>query len=79
MRCPTCGREFRYLFNLAHGTHVEYHCACGRFLQWDQPVRTIALRAFIIGQPQPCEHAELKHPDALFPCGGPAAQGGVEG
>ncbi len=77
MRCPTCGIEFSHLFNLAHGTHVDYQCSCGQLLQWDQPVRAIAPRAFVIGQPQLCEHAELRNPAALFPGGGPGTEGVV--
>jgi hypothetical protein len=69
MRCPTCGIAFRHQFNLDCGTHVDYQCSCGQLLQWDQPVRAIAPRAFVIGQPEPCEHPELKNPDALFPSG----------
>jgi hypothetical protein len=77
MSCPTCGIAFRHQFNLAHGTHVDYHCSCGQLLQWDQPVRAIAPRAFVIGQPEPCEHPELRNPDALFPGGGPGTEGVV--
>jgi len=75
MRCPTCGIALHHYFNLAHGTHVDYHCACGQLLQWDQPVRTIAPRAFSIGAPQPCEHADLRNPAALFPRGCPGTAG----
>ena len=71
MYCPSCGRAFRHACDLTHGTHAEYHCVCGQRLQWDQPVKAIARAAFLIGGPQPCEHAALRHPEALFPCASP--------
>ena len=61
----------RHEFNLAHGTHVDYHCACGQRLQWDHPLKAIATAAFLIGGPQPCAHATLCMPEALFPRAGP--------
>ncbi len=77
MRCPTYGIAFSHQFNLDRGTHVDYQCSCGQLLQWDQPVRAIAPRAFVIGQPEPCEHPELKNPDALFPSGCSGTEGVV--
>jgi hypothetical protein len=61
----------RHQFDLAHGTHVDYHCACGQRLQWDHPLKAIAPAAFLIGGPHPCEHAALYTPEALFPRAGP--------
>jgi hypothetical protein len=71
MYCPSCEVEVLHQFDLAHGTHVEYLCACGQRLQWDQLVKAIARAAFLIGGPQPCEHAALCTPDALFPRASP--------
>ena len=67
MHCPTCAIAFDHQRDLAHCLHVDYRCACGQLLQWDQPVRALARRAFAIGPPRPCEHATLRQLHALFP------------
>ena len=74
MYCPSCGIEVLHQCDLAHGTHVEYHCACGQRLQWDHPVKAIARAAFLIGGPQSCAHATLRHPEALCPCASPPTE-----
>lgn len=71
MYCPSCGVEVLHRFDLAHGTHVEDHCACGQRLHWDHPVKAIARAAFLLGGPQPCAHVALGTPEALIPQAGP--------
>jgi hypothetical protein len=71
LSCPSCGGAVRHQFDLAHGTHVDYHCACGQRLQWDHPLKAIAKAAFLVGAPHPCAHAALCVPEALFPHAGP--------
>ena len=67
MRCPTCDLIFRHAFVLGHGTHVNYDCACGQLLQWDQAVTLRAPALLSIGAPQPCQHPDLLKPDARVP------------
>ena len=67
MRCPACGIEFEYDFEFTQGTHIDYYCSCGQFLQWDHSVTSPRAYAYIIGLPQPCEHADLKKFNASLP------------
>jgi hypothetical protein len=79
MYCPSCGIEVLHQYDLAHGTHVEYHCACGQHLQWDHPIKALTRVAFLIGGPQPCAHAARCTPEALFPCASPPTVEGHAG
>ena len=67
MHCPSCAITFRHQFDLSHGTHVDYPCACGQLLQWDQAVTLRAPALLSIGPPQPCQHPDLLKPDARVP------------
>src|SRR2546426_6996061 len=60
MYCPTCAIEFSYLFDLAHGLHVDYRCACGQLLQWDYPCQALRDAVFSIVPPRPCKHGDLR-------------------
>ncbi len=67
MHCPSCAITFRHQFDLSHGTHVDYPCACGQLLQWDHAVTLRAPALLSIGQPQPCQHLDLINLDARVP------------
>ncbi len=68
MRCPVCDKEFSYAFDPKKGTHAEYECSCGQLLQWDHPISEAARPGkVVIGPPKPCEHEDLKRPNALVP------------
>jgi len=67
MHCPTCGIAFHHACDLTQETHVDYPCACGQLLQWDQAVTLRAPALLSIGPPQPCQHPDLLKPDARVP------------
>jgi len=68
MHCPKCGKEFNHKFDPRSGTRAEYRCPCGQFLQWDYHMpETTHPGKITVGPPKPCEHEELKKPDAAVP------------
>ena len=68
MRCPICEVELDYQVDPSKGTHAEYDCPCGAFLQWDQSVESTDRPGQMrIGPPRPCGHKDLKKPDAKVP------------
>ncbi len=66
LQCPSCGTKFDYQIDTRQGTHAEYKCSCGKFLQWDYPVQQ-TIRKSLIGPPQPCKHPDRQKTDALVP------------